>query len=83
MPKNISTFQKEVLKRLVIKENHGDDYRLRKIAYHCLFKIELDHDVWNLKNENKVEIVHEPRRGNIATLENTKTESVWEIFSGG
>ena len=42
MPKNISTFKKEVLKRLRINENHGADYRLRKITYDGLFKIEHD-----------------------------------------
>lgn len=56
-----------MLKKLGINENHGADYRVRKITYDGLFKIELDHDVWNLKNENRVEIVHQPRRGNIAT----------------
>ena len=69
-----------MLKRLGINENHGADYRVRKITYDGLFKIELDHDVWNLKNENRVEIVHQPRRGNIATLEDTG--SVWGKFSG-
>ena len=81
MPKNMSTFKKEVLKRLGINENHGADWRLRKITYDGLFKIEHDHDVWNLKNDNKVEIVHQKRRGNIVTLEDTG--SVWKHFSGG
>ena len=50
-------------------------------AYDGLFKIEHDHDVWNLKNENRVEIVHQQRRGNIVTLEDTG--SAWGKFSGG
>ena len=70
-----------MLKRLGINENHGADYRVRKITYDGLFKIELDHDVWNLKNENRVEIVHQQRRGNIVTLEDTG--SAWWKFSGG
>ena len=57
------------------------DYRLRKITYDGLFKIEHDHDVWNLKNDNRVEIVNQPRRGNIVTLEDTG--SAWGKFFGG
>ena len=64
-----------------INENHGADYRVRKIIYDGLFNIELDHDVWNLKNENRVEIVHQQRRGNIVTLEDTG--SAWGKFPGG
>ena len=41
---------------------YGDDWRLRKINFEGLIKIENDRDIWNLKNEDKVEIVHEPRR---------------------
>ena len=38
-------------------------------------KCAYDRDVWNLKNEDKVEIVYEPRRDNIvkkAVVEDTK-----------
>ena len=45
----------------------------------------IGHDVWNLKNENIVEIVHEPRRGNIATLESWKIlrlNQFGKIFQG-
>ena len=43
-----------------------------------LSKIENDRDVWNLKNEDKVEIVYEPRRDNIvkkAVVEDIKNLS--------
>ena len=43
----------------------GEDWRLRKIGNSFafeLFKIENDHDVWNLKNEDKVEIVYQPKK---------------------
>ena len=42
----------------------GEDWRLRKIGNSFAFelsKIENDCDVWNLKNEDKVEIVYQPR----------------------
>ena len=51
-----------------------------------LSKIENDRDVWNLKNEDKVEIVYEPRRDNIvkkAVVEDTKPKSSWDKFTGG
>ena len=41
---------------------YGDDWRLRKINFEGLIKIENDRDIWNLKNEDKVEIVYQPRR---------------------
>ena len=49
-------------------------------------EIENDRDVWNLKNEDKVEIVYEPRRDNIvkkAVVEDTKPKSSWDKFTGG
>ena len=46
-----------------------------------LSKIENDRDVWNLKNEDKVEIVYQPRRENIVkkavVVEDTSSESKW------
>ena len=41
---------------------YGDDWRLRKINFEGLIKIENDRDIWNLKNEDKVEIFYQPRR---------------------
>ena len=49
-------------------------------------KCAYDRDVWNLKNEDKVEIVYEPRRDNIvkkAVVEDTKPKSSWDKFTGG
>ena len=52
-----------------------------------LSKIENDRDVWNLKNEDKVEIVYQPRRENIVkkavVVEDTSSESKWGKFAGG
>ena len=52
-----------------------------------LSKIENDCDVWNLKNEDKVEIVYQPRRENIVkkavVVEDTSSEWKWEKFAGG
>ena len=67
----------------------GEDWRLRKIGNSFAFelsKIENDCNVWNLKNEDKVEIVYEPRRDNIfkkAVVEDTKPKSSWDKFTGG
>ena len=41
---------------------YGDDWRLGKINFEGLIEIEYDRDIWNLKNEDKVEIVYQPRR---------------------
>lgn len=41
---------------------YGDDWRLGKINFEGLIEIEYDIDIWNLKNEDKVEIVYQPRR---------------------
>ena len=53
-----------------------------------LSKIENDRDVWNLKNEDKVEIVYQPRRENIVkkavvSVEDTSSEWKREKFAGG
>ena len=68
----------------------GEDWRLRKIGNSFAFelsKIENDCDVWNLKNEDKVEIVYQPRRENIVkkavVVEDTSSEWKWEKFAGG
>ena len=67
----------------------GKDWRLRKIGNSFaseLSKIENDRDVWNLKNEDKVEIVYEPRRDNIvkkAVVEDIKNLSQAGINSQG
>ena len=69
IPKNITSLKKGVLEALGINFMAvGEDWRLRKIGNSFnfeLFKIENDRDVWNLKNEDKVEIVYQPRRENI------------------
>ena len=81
LPKNMLTFKREVLKALRINEIYGADWRLRKITYDGQFKIEHDRDVWNLNHNDRVEIVNQPKRGNIVTtLEDTDTvENVEEI----
>ena len=56
-------FHKEILLTLGINFMvYGDDWRLRKINFEGLIKIENDRDIWNLKNEDKVEIDYQPRR---------------------
>ena len=66
---------------------YGDDWRLRKINFEGLIKIENDRDIWNLKNEDKVEIDYQPRRrDNIVkktVVEDTSSESKWGKFAGG
>ena len=65
-------------------ERIGDS---EKLTIPLLSKIENDRDVWNLKNEDKVEIVYQPRRENIVkkavVVEDTSSESKWEKFAGG
>ena len=41
---------------------YGDDWRLGKINFEGWIEIEYDIDIWNLKNEDKVEIDYQPRR---------------------
>ena len=56
-------FHKEILLALGINFMvYGDDWRLGKINFEGLIEIEYDIDIWNLKNEDKVEIVYQPRR---------------------
>ena len=91
IPKNITSFKKGVSDALGINfVAFGEDWRLRKIGNSFAFelsKIENDCDVWNLKNEDKVEIVYQPRRENIVkkavVVEDTSSEWKWEKFAGG
>ena len=90
VPKNINSLKKAVSDALGINfMAFGEDWRLRKIGNsfaHELFKIESDRDVWNLKNEDKVEMVYQPRRDNIVkktVVEDTSSESKWGKFAGG
>ena len=56
-------FHKEILLALGINFMvYGDDWRLGKINFEGLIEIEYDRDIWNLKNEDKVEIDYQPRR---------------------
>ena len=90
IPKNINALKKGVSEAQGFNFMAvGEDWRLRKFGNSFnfeLFKIENDRDVWNLKNEDKVEIVYEPRRDNIvkkAVVEDTKPKSSWDKFTGG
>ena len=90
IPKNITSLKKGVSDAIGINFiAFGEDWRLRKIGNSFafeLFKIENDRDVWNLKNEDKVEIVYEPRRDNIvkkAVVEDIKNLSQAGINSQG
>ena len=38
---------------------HAAYWRMRKINFDGVFKIKHDHDVMNLKHDNRVEVVHE------------------------
>ena len=58
MPKNLFTLKREILKTLGISLTYVAEWRLRKINYDGLYKIQHDHDVMNLKHENRVEAVH-------------------------
>ena len=59
MSKDIYTLKKEILKILGKNLAHAEEYRMRKITSPDVFKIKHDHDVINLKHNDKVEIVHE------------------------
>ena len=91
IPKNITSLKKGVSDAIGINFiAFGEDWRLRKIGNSFAFelsKIENDCDVWNLKNEDKVEIVYQPRRENIVkkavVVEDTSSEWKWEKFAGG
>ena len=57
MPKNVFTLKREVLKTLGISVTHAADWRMRKVDFDGITKIQ--HDVMNLTHNNKVEIIHE------------------------
>ena len=59
MAKNIFTLKREILKTLGINHAQAGEWRMRKISFEGVFKIKHDHDVMNLRHDNKVEIVHE------------------------
>ena len=59
MPKNVFTLKREILKTLGIDLALAEKYRMRKINFDGVFKIKNDHDVVNLKHENRVEIIRE------------------------
>ena len=63
---------KEILKILGKNLAHAGDYRMRKITSPDVFKIKHDHDVINLKHNDKVEIVHESdiKKSNVAAYFN-------------
>ena len=64
MPKNVFTLKREILKTLGISLAHAANYRMRRINFDGVFKIKYDHDVMNLKNDNRVELVHESETRN-------------------
>ena len=71
MSKDISTLKREILKILGKNLAHAGDYRMRKITSPDVFKIKHDHDVINLKHNDKVEIVHESdKKSNVAAYFN-------------
>ena len=59
MAKNIFTLKREILKMLKISLAQAAEWRMRKINFDGVFKIKYDHDVMNLRHDNRVEIVHE------------------------
>ena len=59
MSKDVLTLKREILKILGKNLAQSGDYRMRKITSPDVFKIKHDHDVINLKHNDKVEIVHE------------------------
>ena len=71
MSKDILTLKKEILKILGKNLANAGDYRMRKITSPDVFKIKHDHDVINLKHNDKVEIVHESdKKSNVAAYSN-------------
>ena len=68
-------------------ERIGDSEKLAIPLLLNFPKFENDCNVWNLKNEDKVEIVYQPRRENIVkkavVVEDTSSEWKWEKFAGG
>ena len=71
MSKDVNTLKKEILKILGKNLAHAGDYRMRKITSPDVFKIKHDHDVINLKHNDKVEIVHESdKKSNVAAYFN-------------
>ena len=71
MSKDIVSLKREILKLLGKNLANAGDYRMRKITTQDVFKIKHDHDVINLKHNDKVEIVHESdKKSNVATYFN-------------
>ena len=68
MSRDIFTLKREILKILGKNLAHAGDYRMRKIIFPDVFKIKHDHDVINLKHDDKVEILHESevKKSNVA-----------------
>ena len=77
MPKNVFTLKREILKTLGFDVAHAAEYRMRKINYEGVFKIKNDHDVVNLRHDNKVEVVREIEKQSFTPKE--KIENVEEI----
>ena len=59
MSKDIVSLKREILKILGKNVAHAGDYRMRNFTSPDVFKIKHDHDVINLKHNDKVEIVDE------------------------
>ena len=71
MSKDVLTLKREILKILGKNLANAGDYRMRKITSPDVFKIKHDHDVINLKHNDKVEIVHESdKKSNVAAYFN-------------
>ena len=71
MSKYIVSLKREILKILGKNLANAGDYRMRKITSPDVFKIKHDHDVINLKHNDKVEIVHESdKKSNVAAYFN-------------
>ena len=71
MSKDIVSLKREILKLLGKNLANAGDYRMRKITSPDVFKIKHDHDVINLKHNDKVEIVHESdKKSNVAAYFN-------------
>ena len=66
---SLVSLKREILK--ILGKNLAGDYRMRKITSPDVFKIKHDHDVINLKHNDKVEIVHESdKKSNVAAYFN-------------
>ena len=65
------------MKTLGFDVAHAAEYRMRKINFEGVFKIKNDHDVVNLKHDNRVEIIREIEKQSFTPKE--KVENVEEI----